>query len=586
MLIRLKKRKILQVIVSAVVLILFFCSVHNDVSSSWLYGKKLRLPVLTRSNLKNNFYTTLVQAIVENKPTDSSPDLSKLHGAEGCSFANNVAAHDSGHDSDLSYESLSKCYNLNKTVQESLREVHSKFTDTLSGKLNFSIPQREALFSGSEGIVTIGGGKYSVLAYTMIKKLRDTGTTLPIEVIIPPQDEGEDDFCKNWLPKFNGKCIYFSDIVPSKPLSDLKLTHFQLKVFGLIISSFKRIIFLDADNYAVKNLDLAFNTTSFNDTGLILWPDFWRRVTPPAFYNIIGSSIDIGKRVRFVSDDISPVSRYDPFVSNSNDYTPKERQEHFLKHVPLHDLDGTMPDLSSESGQMVIDKIRHFNTLLLALYYNVYGPTWYYKMISQGTAGEGDKDTFVAAAHALNMPYYQVRTKFEFDGFFYQKDDYKGLALLQHDFEQDYKQYQKAQQKVKANIEEFSKLDPDYTLDNGFLKTLMVNDDGSDLDIMFIHASFYKADPWTLYHENRFIGPNGEQVRGFRKPHRYGMDFELFLFNDMSKSFCTTPKSQVIKFKYFTDKVNTPEWDAMCEYLTNHVNYLESTHKEAMGEKN
>ena len=53
------------------------------------------------------------------------------------------------------------------------------------------------------------------------------------------------------------------------------------------------------------------------------------------------------------------------------------------------------------------------------------------------------------------MPYYQVRTKFEFDGFFYQKDDYKGLALLQHDFEQDYKQYQKAQQKVKANIEEF-----------------------------------------------------------------------------------------------------------------------------------
>lgn len=61
----------------------------------------------------------------------------------------------------------------------------------------------------------------------------------------------------------------------------------------------------------------------------------------------------------------------------------------------------------------------------------------------------------------------------------------------------------------------------------------MVNDDGSDLDIMFIHASFYKADPWTLYHENRFIGPNGEQVRGFRKPHRYGMDFELFLFNDM-----------------------------------------------------
>lgn len=68
MLIRLKKRKILHVILIAVVVILFFCSVHKDASSSWLYGNKLRLPSLTRSDPKNDFYTALVQAIVENKP--------------------------------------------------------------------------------------------------------------------------------------------------------------------------------------------------------------------------------------------------------------------------------------------------------------------------------------------------------------------------------------------------------------------------------------------------------------------------------------------------------------------------------------
>ena len=290
--------------------------------------------------------------------------------------------------------------------------------------------------------------------------------------------------------------------------------------------------------------------------------------------------------MRFISDDISPVSRYDSFISNSEDYTSEEMQDHFLRHVPLHDLDGTMSDLTSESGQMVIDKIRHFHTLLLALYYNVYGPTWYYNIISQGTAGEGDKDTFIAAAHALNASYYQVKTKFEFDGFFYKKNDYKGIALLQHDFEQDYKQYQKAQQKVKADVEKFSKLDPDYTLDKGFLKSLMLNEDGTDLDIMFIHASFYKADPWTLYRENRFTDPDGKQLRGFRKPYRYAMDFEMFLFRDMKESFCTPPKNQVIKFKYFNDKLNTPEWDKMCQYLTNHLDYLEATHNEFMEKKN
>lgn len=586
MLIRLKKRKILQLLFGAVVLVVFFCTVHKDASSSWLDASKSRLSNLTGFSSRNIFYTLLVDAIVKTKPLDTLPDLRELHAAEGCEFADNVAAHDTTHDDNLSYESLSRCYKLNRTLLANLAEMHNEFTDILLGKLNYSIPQREALFPESEGIVTIGGGKYSVLAHTMIKKLRETGTTLPIEVIIPPQDEGDDDFCKNWLPRQNGKCLYFSDIVPSKPLRDLELTHFQLKVFGLIISNFKRIIFIDADNYPVTNLDLVFNTTSFQDTGLIMWPDLWRRVTPPAFYNIIGSTINTSKRVRFVSDDVSPVSRYDPFVSKSKEYTSEEMQDHFLRHVPLHDMDGAMPDLTSESGQMVIDKVRHFHTLLLALYYNVYGPTWYYKMLSQGTAGEGDKETFIAAAHALNAPYYQVKTKFEFDGFFYKEGDYKGLALLQHNFEQDYKQYQKAKKKVKANIDQFSQLDVDYSLDGGFLKSLMLNDDGSDLDIMFIHASYYKADPWNLYHENRFIGPDGEQLRGFRKPQRYAMDFELFLFDDMKESFCTPAKDKVIKFKYFEDKINTPDWDKMCKYLADHVDYLQSTHKEIMEKKN
>ncbi|KAK7679537.1 Golgi alpha-1,2- mannosyltransferase [Cerrena zonata] len=43
------------------------------------------------------------------------------------------------------------------------------------------------------------------------------------------------------------------------------------------------------------------------------------------------------------------------------------------------------------------------------MYYNYYGPDYYYPLLSQGAAGEGDKETFIAAAHKLKLPYYQVK---------------------------------------------------------------------------------------------------------------------------------------------------------------------------------
>lgn len=57
---------------------------------------------------------------------------------------------------------------------------------------------------------------------------------------------------------------------------------------------------------------------------------------------------------------------------------------------------------------MMIDKEKHFRSLVLAMYYNYYGPNYYYPLLSQGAAGEGDKETFIAAAHKFGLPYYQV----------------------------------------------------------------------------------------------------------------------------------------------------------------------------------
>lgn len=64
----------------------------------------------------------------------------------------------------------------------------------------------------------------------------------------------------------------------------------------------------------------------------------------------------------------------------------------------------------TESGQLLINKEQHRESLLMMLYYNYYGPSYYYPLQAQGGPGQGDKDTFVAAAMAVSAPYYAVKS--------------------------------------------------------------------------------------------------------------------------------------------------------------------------------
>jgi len=66
---------------------------------------------------------------------------------------------------------------------------------------------------------------------------------------------------------------------------------------------------------------------------------------------------------------------------------------------------------STESGQLVVSKSSHEKMLLLAAYYNYYGPSHYYPLLSQGAWGEGDKETYVVAAKRLGLPVYEVNAR-------------------------------------------------------------------------------------------------------------------------------------------------------------------------------
>ncbi|CCF59061.1 hypothetical protein KAFR_0G00280 [Kazachstania africana CBS 2517] len=535
---------------------------------------------VVKSNAYDAFYSEVYELLISSKPMDPPSDKNSFR-LTSCDLPKDVGINDLDRFEKLSFDNLQRCYHLSNEQAQDLQKAHSSYVKSIKDLIDNHSNIISKDDEKKKGILTVGGGRYSVLLFTMIQKLRETGTTLPVEVLIPPQDEGDDEFCNVILPQFNAKCIYFKDYLPPNLLDKLVLKSYQIKALGLLMTSFNQILFLDADNYPMKNLNYIFETESFQKYGLITWPDIWRRYTPPAYYNIADIDFNLEKRVRFETDDISPVSRYDDiFPTLLND--ERKLTEYTSSKVPFHDLEGTISDLTTESGQMLIDKKKHLDTLLLAFYYNFYGPSWYYNMFSLGSSGEGDKETFISAAHALGKPYYQVKSKVEFDGFFHDKDGFQGLGLMQHDFEQDYQVHKNAMLEVAGNPDKYSKYESDYKLETSFTDQFLrkYNNKKDLVDIMFVHASFFKFEPLELHSKNRYYMSDNSPLRGFKRMDRMNnFDLELFNFQILRDNLCST---KPVAFKVYEDKYDTDEWKSVCEYLDKRVTFLKKTHEEAI----
>lgn len=240
-----------------------------------------------------------------------------------------------------------------------LQLAHANFVASLFNKMEMG----ENVFSG-KGIVTIGGSSYFGPTIVSIHMLRQIGSLLPVEVFLADRNDFEAAICEGYLLKLNAKCIIISDILDdaTQETDALPISHYQLKSLALLFSSFSEILWLDSDNIPLINPDVElFNTEPYLSHGFISWPDFWMGSESPLFYKVAGIS--------------------------------------FPSNLPRH---------SSESGQLMINKQTHIKTLLLATYYNFYGPEYYYSLLSQGAAGEGDKETFLAAAVVLGERYYRV----------------------------------------------------------------------------------------------------------------------------------------------------------------------------------
>lgn len=270
---------------------------------------------------------------------------------------------------------------------ESLRQSHEK----LVGHANFSRINDQAtrLFSGT-GIVTVAGGFYFAPAILSIRMLRKTNSTLPVQVFLRNKSEYEKKICQEVLPALNAECFVIQDHLRKD--NPVQVEHYQLKVLAILFSSFESVLYLDSDCMTLLDPAELFLSEPFLSTGLVSWPDYWIATEDPVFYKIAG----------------------------------------------LPSFPKGLPARSSEAGQLLISKQTHLTTLLLAAYYNIYGPGIYYPILSQGAAGEGDKETFLAAAVVLENPDYRVRHRLGTVGYHEADRKFHGTAMVQYHPGDDY----------------------------------------------------------------------------------------------------------------------------------------------------
>lgn len=228
------------------------------------------------------------------------------------------------------------------------------------------------------GIVTCGGGvKYGACAWVLVKLLRHLGCQLPIEVWTLNDDEFDPDWVRLVEP-LGVTCVNAASVLKEHP--HRRLGGWELKPYAILHSRFQEVLFLDADNVPVRDPTYLFESSPYQKTGTLFWPD----------------------------------------------------PEHFRTPLdsPRWSIFGTVPRESpdQESGQLLIDKARCWRALNLCNWYNEHSDFYYQHVY-------GDKETFRFAWQRLNQP-ISWPSKFASGNLLFtlQQHDFDDEVLFQHRF--------------------------------------------------------------------------------------------------------------------------------------------------------
>ena len=198
--------------------------------------------------------------------------------------------------------------------------------------------------------------------------LRHHGCTLPIQ-IWHNNELGIDDIEEFHLMK-DVTVHNLADHMTFEFKRDSDKKIYAIKTGALIYSSLDEILFIDGDNFPVRDPTFLFDHPAFNETGAVFWKDFWKTRPDNPLWNVLG-------------------------------------------------LD-CVDEFEQESGQLLIKKSFHGVMEALSLAFFMQQRADFYFNLTPG-----DKDTFRLGWRLLNQPFHMVRPHVSVLG---------GFSACQHKF--------------------------------------------------------------------------------------------------------------------------------------------------------
>ncbi len=229
-------------------------------------------------------------------------------------------------------------------------------------------------FAGRGIVIAAGGTTIFTNAYVLVSVLRNTlGCRLPIEV----WHFGAAEMSPAMAHLLEDLQVKVIDAVPRIAAAGVNLRDgWQLKSFCLAHSGFAECLLLDADQVPVVDPTGVFGWPEYRETGAVFWPDIVaiRRASP--VWDLMG-------------------------------------------------LAPEQPEISFESGQILVDKRRHWRALSIAIGLNAAADLTYRLVY-------GDKDTFLLAWRLAGEPFSFIpHLPFRGDNCLFQRD-FDGKTLFQH----------------------------------------------------------------------------------------------------------------------------------------------------------
>jgi ADP-heptose:LPS heptosyltransferase len=235
-----------------------------------------------------------------------------------------------------------------------------------------SLPPYPAGYVG-RGIVICGGGeRYFPSAWVAIRRLRDVGCGLPIQLWFLGPAEVD----------FQMRCLLDGQGVDAVDAHQVRLRHpiprlngWELKPYAMLHCPFEHVLLLDADNLCYRDPAFLFDSGEYVSRGAIFWPDVERLGPERTAWQVFG--------------------------------------------VPYRD------EPAFETGQIVLDKSRCWEALLLTVWYNQHSDYFYQHVY-------GDKDTFHMAFRKLEVPYTMTERAAERTDAVFTQFDCNAEPLFQH----------------------------------------------------------------------------------------------------------------------------------------------------------